>query len=76
MSETAERIRTELATLSESERAELARFLIESLNDAQADESDAVWDAELARRAKEIEAGAVQGEPAEQAIATLRAKYS
>ena len=33
MNATAEKLRTELATLSDAERAELARFLIQSLDE-------------------------------------------
>lgn len=52
-----ERLRSELLTLSEPERAELAHALITSL-DAPADEGvEAAWDQEIVRRIAEIDSG-------------------
>lgn len=76
MSATAEKIRTELASLNDSERAELAHFLIQSLTQGVDKDAEAAWDAELARRAEEIKSGRAKGEPAEKVFSELRAKHS
>ena len=76
MSETAEKLKSELALLPPSERAELAHFLIQSLDADMEETAEAAWDAELARRLEEIESGKVVGEPAETVVARLREKYS
>jgi putative addiction module component (TIGR02574 family) len=74
-----ERLKAELAELTERERADLAPFLLESLDEAGADtdtDVEAAWDAELARRADEIQRGAAEGKPAKQVFSELREKYS
>ncbi|WP_035610252.1 addiction module protein [Haloferula sp. BvORR071] len=74
MSATAERIRSEAFSLSSEERAELAHFLIRSLDPASDSESQAEWDAELERRGEEIRQGVAVGIPAEQVFDELRAR--
>ena len=76
MSVTAEKIRTELAGLDAAERAELAHYLIQSLESGTDADAEAAWDAELARRAEEIRSGWAVGIPAEKVFSELRAKYS
>ena len=76
MSVTAEKIRTELAGLDAAERAELAHYLIQSLDSGTDADAEAAWDAVLARRAEEIRSGRAVGIPAERVISELRAKYS
>ena len=76
MSVTAEKIRTELAGLNAAERAELAHYLIKSLDSGTDADAEAAWDAELARRAEEIRSGRAVGIPAVQVFSELRAKYS
>jgi putative addiction module component (TIGR02574 family) len=74
-----EELKAELAELTEPERAELAHFLLNSLDGADdGDDADveAAWDAELARRADEIQRGTVVGKPADQVFAELREKYA
>jgi putative addiction module component (TIGR02574 family) len=76
MTEAAERLKPELSRLTPQERAELASFLIDSL-DAGADEDvEAAWDSELARRMAEVTNGTAAGSPADTVFADLRAKYS
>jgi putative addiction module component (TIGR02574 family) len=75
MSVTGEKLRSELASLSEDDRAELAHFLIESLDQGADPDAEAAWDVEIARRNEEIKSGKVAGVPAEKAFAELRAKY-
>jgi putative addiction module component (TIGR02574 family) len=74
MTPTSERIRAELLTLSVRERAELARFLIQSLDQDTDEDAEAAWDVELARRAGEIKRSEAIGIPAEEMFAKLRQK--
>jgi putative addiction module component (TIGR02574 family) len=76
MSEIAEKIKNDLSQLSARERAELAHYLIQSLDDDVDDDAEAAWDVELARRAEEIDNGTAIGEPAATVFAELRRKYS
>ena len=76
MSATAEKIRSELAGLDEADRADLAHFLIQSLDEGSDPDAEAAWNAELARRAEEIRSGRARGEPAEKVFSELRAKHS
>lgn len=76
MSATAEKIRMELAGLDDADRAALARFLIQSLDEGSDSDAEAAWDAELARRAEEIRSGRASGELAEKVFSELRAKHS
>lgn len=56
-SEALEKLKSQVLTLSESERAELAHELVRSL-DAPSDEGvDEAWDAEIRRRLSHIDAG-------------------
>jgi putative addiction module component (TIGR02574 family) len=74
MTEAAEKLKPELARLSAQDRAALAQFLIRSLDEDEDSEADSAWDAELARRAKDIKTGRAIGEPADKVFAQLRAK--
>jgi putative addiction module component (TIGR02574 family) len=76
MTEIAEKLKAQLSQLSMQERAELAHFLIHSLDEAVDADAEAAWDAELARRMAEIRSGNAVGEPADQVFAELRKKYS
>ncbi len=76
MTETAERMKTKLLGFSLQDRAELAHFLIESLDVGQDPDAEPAWDAELSRRLTDIENGREPGEPAGSVFAELRAKYS
>lgn len=59
------------AALPPEDRARLAEELLASLQPTDPD-IEAAWDAELRRRIAEIERGAVQVIPAEQAFAQVR----
>lgn len=76
MTNSAERLKPELAQLSAQDRAALAHFLIHSLDEDEDADAEAAWDAELARRAEEIKNGTAGGEPANKVFAELREKYS
>jgi putative addiction module component (TIGR02574 family) len=76
MSKVAEKLKGQLGRLSVHERAEIAQFLIHSLDEEIDADAEAAWDAELARRAGELKAGKAVGEPAKKVLAELREKYS
>jgi putative addiction module component (TIGR02574 family) len=76
MTDTAEKLKAQLSQLSGQERAELAQFLIQSLDEGVDADAEAAWDAELARRMAEIRIGKAVGEPAETVFAELRKKYA
>jgi putative addiction module component (TIGR02574 family) len=58
------------------DRAELAYFLIHSLDEDVDDDAEIAWDAELERRMQEITNGTASGEPSSNVFAELREKYS
>jgi putative addiction module component (TIGR02574 family) len=76
MSETAEKLKLELSQLSAKERAEIAYFLIHSLDDDLDDDLETVWDMELSNRLEDINSNTVIGEPIYQVFEELRKKYS
>lgn len=76
MTETAEKLKSELSQLSSQERAELAHFLICSLDEEVDVDVEAAWDTELAQRIDEIKSGKAVGESADTVFAELRAKYA
>jgi putative addiction module component (TIGR02574 family) len=83
MTETAEKLKLELSHLSILERAEIASFLIHSLdeNADQLDENvdqdiESNWDAELLQRTQELKSDNASGESSGQVFAELRQKYS
>jgi len=57
MTNVAERLLTEALNLPETERAELAARLIESLEAQRDDEVDAAWAAEIERRCAALDSG-------------------
>jgi putative addiction module component (TIGR02574 family) len=68
-----EHIEAEAMKLSPEERAELAERLWTSVHSA--DEVEAAWDAEIARRIRQIDAGEVECVPWETVMSNLRAKF-
>ena len=76
MTENAERVKQEVLQLPEADRAELARFLIESLDESEDPEVvEAAWDEELRRRVDRIEQGKSRLRSADQVLAGIRDKY-
>jgi putative addiction module component (TIGR02574 family) len=69
-----EAYKSQLEKLSREERAELAYFLLSSLESAE-EGAAAAWDAEISRRVTEIRSGKANGKPAEQVFAELRERY-
>lgn len=76
MSQAAEKLKSELLLLSVEERADLAHFLLHTLDDEEDADAEAAWDAELNRRLEEIKSGKVIGVPADQVLAEFRRKLS
>lgn len=75
MSKTAKKLKAELSRLSPKDRAELAHYLLHSLDETDP-EAQAAWDAELADRLNEIKGRKEKGESAAKVFAKLRKKYS
>ena len=76
MTENAERVKQEVLQLPEADRAELARFLIESLDESEdPDVVEAAWDEELRRRVERLKQGKSRLRPAHQVLAEIRDKY-
>ena len=61
MSETAQQLKPQLAALSSQDRAELASFLIDSLDEESDPDAEEAWDKELAARLQEIKSGNAVG---------------
>ena len=74
MTEAVKQWKAQLQQLSPPERAELAHFLLESLEPEDEGAAEA-WDAEVARRVAEIRAGGAAGKPADQLFDELREQY-
>ena len=74
MTETLEQLKEQLERLPRQERAELAHFLLCSLE--QEADVDTAWEAELARRVADMQSGKVVGTPAAQGFDELRAQFS
>ena len=67
-------MKSRLQQLSTTERAELAHFLLLSLEPEDEGAAEA-WDAEITRRVAQIREGRATGTPAEQLFAELRNRY-
>ncbi len=76
MTETAEKLKVELSQLPTAERAELAYFLIHSLDEEVNYDVESTWDGELTRRMQEINDGNASGQPSNKVFTDLREKYS
>jgi putative addiction module component (TIGR02574 family) len=74
MSSMLETWKTQLVNLSPSERAELAHFLLSSL-EPEDEDAESAWDVEASRRVQEIRAGRVAGQPADELLEELREQY-
>lgn len=74
MTEAVEQLKSKARGLSGPERAELAYFLLTSLEEEEEGVTEA-WRAEIARRVAEIRSGTAVGRPAEDVLAELRERY-
>jgi putative addiction module component (TIGR02574 family) len=75
MTEAVEQLMSQASTLSVHERAELAYFLLSSLEPEDEGTQEA-WRAEIARRVAEIRGGSAVGRPADDVLAELRERYA
>lgn len=71
MNSSLEELKTALITLPAPQRAELAHYLLHTLDDAEADAA-AEWLALAQRRMDDVRAGKAVGIPAEQVLESLR----
>ncbi|MBI2496608.1 MAG: addiction module protein [Opitutae bacterium] len=76
MTALAEKLKPQLTALPPGDRAELAHYLLSSLDGPADPGAEQAWEAELARRAAEIRAGRAEGRPAAEAFAELRQRHS
>ncbi len=76
MSTSAEALRPVLAALPPDDRAELAYFLLGTLDGDEEVDWEIAWVAELNRRACEVRNGTVTLEPADKVFAELREKHA
>jgi putative addiction module component (TIGR02574 family) len=76
MTALAEKLKPQLTALSSDDRAELARYLLASLDGPADPGSEQAWETELARRAAEVRTGRAEGRPAAEAFAELRQRHS
>jgi putative addiction module component (TIGR02574 family) len=73
MSEATEKLKPQLARLTDDERADLASFLLSSISDGDGESSDLTQ--LLDRRSHEMRSGQVAGVPAEEVLESLRTQY-
>ena len=69
-----EQLKVKMVGLSPGERAELAYFLLSSLDSDEVEVATA-WDAETERRVGEIHSGSAIGRPVRDLIDELRERY-
>ncbi len=74
MTEAVEQLKIQAGKLSDVERADLAYYLLESLEPEEAGVEEA-WRAEIARRVAEIRGGRAVGRPIDEVLAELRRRY-
>lgn len=74
MTEAVEQLKSQVSTLSAAERAELAYFLLASL-EPEEEGAEEAWRKEIARRITEIRSGQAIGRPIEEVLAELRERY-
>ncbi len=72
MNITLERLAREALQLAPAQRAELADFLVESLNSVQPDEVQRLWIAEANKRLAEIRSGTVKAVSGKEVLAEAR----
>lgn len=75
MTETVERIKAQVGTLTVTERADLAYFLLNSLEPATEDGVEEAWRDEIARRVAQVREGQAKGRSAEDVLAELRERH-
>jgi putative addiction module component (TIGR02574 family) len=74
MTEAVEQLKSQVSILSAAERADLAYFLLTSLEPEEEGVEEA-WRKEIDRRVAEIRSGQAIGRPIEEVLAELRERY-
>lgn len=74
MTEAVERLKTQVSALSDAERADLAYFLLTSLEPEEEGVKE-TWREEIARRVADIRSGNAVGRPLDEVLAELRERY-
>ena len=74
MTEIVEQLKSQASVLSTAERADLAYFLLTSLEPEEEGVEEA-WREEIARRVAAIRNGQAVGRPVEEVLAELRERY-
>jgi hypothetical protein len=76
MTALAEKLKPQFAELSSAERAELASYLLETLDGPANPAAHSAWEIEVARRADEIRSDRAEGRPIAEALSDLRSRHS
>ena len=71
---TVDELKAEVLRLTPQARADLARELLDSLDELSDAEIEQLWLEEAARRDRELDAGTVQALPAEEVLARAKAR--
>jgi putative addiction module component (TIGR02574 family) len=74
MTEAVEQLKSQANALSAAERADLAYFLLTTL-EPEEEGVDEAWRVEIARRVADIRNGTAVGRPAEEVLTELRERY-
>ena len=74
MAQPMKQLKSQLERLSAKDKAELACFLLGSM-EPEEEGVAAAWDVEIARRVDEIRSGRASGTPAEEVFAELRQEF-
>ena len=74
MTQAVEQLKSQASTLSAAEKADLAYFLLSSLEDKDEGVEEA-WRKEIVRRVAEIRSGQAIGRPVDEVLAELREGY-
>ena len=75
MAATLQKLAEDALTLSDRERAELARKLLASLEGAPEEGVEEAWDAEIAKRVARVKEGTAKGRPAEEVLRDIRSRH-
>jgi len=75
MTETIEQLKSQMGALPLPQRAELAYFLLTSLEPEVEEGTGEAWRAEIARRVAEIRSGQARGRSADEVLAELRDRH-
>lgn len=70
-----DQLKATLSGLPSADRAEIAHYLLVSLDEPAADDAVTAWHDELNRRVEEIQSGKAVGVPLEDAVADLRKRF-